>query len=77
MMGDAMDAVGGDGFLIEAPGFQPSRWFAASITDALVPALQRRGRTRTEYTGATLRENLLAFLPKKGKHVGSGAGATR
>lgn len=60
-MCDAMDAVGGDGFLIEAPGFQPSRWFAASITDALVPALQRRGRVRGEYTGTTFRENLLAF----------------
>ncbi|GAA2247584.1 NtaA/DmoA family FMN-dependent monooxygenase [Herbiconiux moechotypicola] len=56
-----MDEVGGDGYLIEAPGFQPSRWFVTTITDALVPALQRRGRVRTEYTGTTLRENLLAF----------------
>lgn len=58
---ETMAAVGGDGFLIEAPGFQPSRVHTASITDALVPVLQRRGAVRTEYTGATLRENLLAF----------------
>ncbi|CAN5330355.1 hypothetical protein BH09ACT6_BH09ACT6_04120 [soil metagenome] len=61
LMCDTMDEVGGDGFLIEAPGFQPSRTYTASITDALVPALQRRGRARTEYTGRTLRDNLLAF----------------
>jgi FMN-dependent oxidoreductase (nitrilotriacetate monooxygenase family) len=60
-MSAVMDEVGGDGYLIEAPGFQPSRWFVASITDALVPALQRRGRVRTEYTGSTFRENLMAF----------------
>ncbi|WP_440708110.1 NtaA/DmoA family FMN-dependent monooxygenase [Herbiconiux sp. YIM B11900] len=60
-MVEVMAEVGGDGFLIEAPGFQPSRAFAVSITDALVPALQRRGAVRTAYTGMTLRENLLAF----------------
>jgi FMN-dependent oxidoreductase (nitrilotriacetate monooxygenase family) len=56
-----MDEVGGDGYLIEAPGFQPSRAFVLSITDALVPALQRRARVRTSYSGTTFRENLLAF----------------
>jgi hypothetical protein len=56
-----MDEVGGDGYLIEPPGFQPSRAFVLSITDALVPALQRRARVRTAYTGPTLRDNLLAF----------------
>jgi long-chain alkane monooxygenase len=30
------------------------------FADLVVPELQRRGRFRTEYTGATLRENLLA-----------------
>jgi alkanesulfonate monooxygenase SsuD/methylene tetrahydromethanopterin reductase-like flavin-dependent oxidoreductase (luciferase family) len=30
----------------------------AAIADLLVPELQRRGRFRTEYRGATLRENL-------------------
>jgi len=33
----------------------------AEITDGLVPALQRRGVTRTEYTATTLRDTLLEF----------------
>jgi FMN-dependent oxidoreductase (nitrilotriacetate monooxygenase family) len=60
-MCEAMDTVGGDGFLIEAPGFQPSRSHTISITDALVPALQRRKRVRKHYRGATFRENLFEF----------------
>jgi len=60
-MTEAIDAVGGDGFLIGAPGFQPSRVHTATITEALVPALQRRGVVRTGYEHATFRENLLAF----------------
>ena len=31
------------------------------ITDGLVPALQRRGLTRTAYTHAHFRDNLLEF----------------
>jgi hypothetical protein len=31
------------------------------IADGLVPALQRRGLTRSAYAHATLRENLLDF----------------
>jgi alkanesulfonate monooxygenase SsuD/methylene tetrahydromethanopterin reductase-like flavin-dependent oxidoreductase (luciferase family) len=31
-----------------------------NVVDFLVPELQRRGRFRTEYTGRTLKENLLA-----------------
>ena len=30
-----------------------------NVVDLLIPELQRRGRFRTEYTGKTLRENLL------------------
>jgi FMN-dependent oxidoreductase (nitrilotriacetate monooxygenase family) len=60
-MCEAIDAIGGDGFLISSPGFQPSRLHTITITDALVPVLQRRGRVRTEYSGETFRENLLAF----------------
>ena len=30
------------------------------FVDLVVPELQRRGRHRTAYSGATLRENLLA-----------------
>lgn len=60
-MAAAIEEVGGDGFLLGAPGFQPSRVHVASITEALVPALQRRGVVRTRYEFETFRENLLAF----------------
>lgn len=59
-MEEAMDYVGGDGFLI-AGMHQMSRHFIATITDGLAPVLQKRGLMRTSYDGATLRENLLAF----------------
>ena len=57
----AMDAVGGDGFLIKAPFHRVSRRYINEVTDGLVPALQRRGVVRTHYTGTTLRETLLEF----------------
>lgn len=57
-MGDAMDQIGGDGFLINGP---LSRVYVSQITDGLVPALQRKGLTRTEYDYPTFRENLMAF----------------
>lgn len=58
-MGEAMEEVGGDGFLFSLPDV--SRRCVAEITDGLVPALQKRGLMRTEYTHAQFRENLLAF----------------
>jgi len=61
LMCEAIDEIGGDGYLIESPGFQPSRAFTASITEGLVPALRRRGAVRDDYSGATFRENLLEF----------------
>jgi FMN-dependent oxidoreductase (nitrilotriacetate monooxygenase family) len=60
-MGAAMEEVGGDGFLITTPWHRLSRSYIASITDGLVPALQRRGLTRNVYTRSTLRETLLEF----------------
>ena len=60
-MGEAMEAVGGDGFLIMKPGWDVSRRYITSITDGLVPALQRRGLTRTAYTQPTLRKTLREF----------------
>lgn len=57
-MGDVMDVVGGDGFLITG---QLSRHHIDRITEGLVPELRSRGLTRTDYTGQTLRENLMAF----------------
>lgn len=61
MMGDAMATVGGDGFLIATPFHRLTRVYIDSICDGLVPALQRRGLTRTAYGKATLRETLREF----------------
>ena len=60
-MGAAMEAVGGDGFLITSPNQSTNRRTIVEMTDGLVPALQRRGLVRTEYSGKTLKENLAAF----------------
>jgi len=60
-MGEAIEAIGGDGFLISTPFQRVSRRFIVEITEGLVPALQRRGLVRTAYTGATLRETLREF----------------
>jgi long-chain alkane monooxygenase len=56
-----MASVGGDGFLIATPFHRLTRVYIASITDGLVPALQRRGLTRTAYTTTTLRQTLNEF----------------
>ncbi len=57
-MQEAMEEIGGDGFLV-AGHIKPK--YVHSITDELVPALQKRQLTRTEYSHPTLRENLRAF----------------
>ncbi|MET1052284.1 MAG: NtaA/DmoA family FMN-dependent monooxygenase [Mycetocola sp.] len=57
-MGEVMAAVGGDGFLISGG---VSRQYIGEITEGLVPALQRRGLVRTEYTHDHFRDNLLDF----------------
>jgi alkanesulfonate monooxygenase SsuD/methylene tetrahydromethanopterin reductase-like flavin-dependent oxidoreductase (luciferase family) len=57
----AIDAIGGDGFLISTPFQRISRRFITEICEGLVPALQRRGLARTEYHGSTLREVLREF----------------
>jgi alkanesulfonate monooxygenase SsuD/methylene tetrahydromethanopterin reductase-like flavin-dependent oxidoreductase (luciferase family) len=59
VMADIMDEVGGDGFLISLE--VTTRRSIAEITDGLVPALQKRGLTRTEYTYEQFRDNLLEF----------------
>ena len=43
-MGEVMEAVGGDGFLITTPAQGVTRIEIAEVTDGLVPALQRRGQ---------------------------------
>ncbi|MFT4042349.1 MAG: NtaA/DmoA family FMN-dependent monooxygenase [Gordonia sp. (in: high G+C Gram-positive bacteria)] len=57
-MGEVMDEVGGDGFLIAG---QLSRRFIAEVCDGLAPELRRRSLIRGEYAGTTLRDNLLEF----------------
>ena len=57
-MAEAMQEIGGDGFLV-AGMIKPK--YVQSITDELVPALQKRQLTRKEYSHTTLRENLNAF----------------
>ncbi|WP_018900777.1 LLM class flavin-dependent oxidoreductase [Rhizobium sp. 2MFCol3.1] len=52
-----MDDGGADGFMLIAT-YTPGCF--EEFVDLVVPELQRRGRYRTEYSGATLRENLLA-----------------
>jgi alkanesulfonate monooxygenase SsuD/methylene tetrahydromethanopterin reductase-like flavin-dependent oxidoreductase (luciferase family) len=58
-MGEIMQEVGGDGFLISMPNV--SRRTTAEICDGLVPALQKRGLVRKEYAHKQFRENLLEF----------------
>jgi alkanesulfonate monooxygenase SsuD/methylene tetrahydromethanopterin reductase-like flavin-dependent oxidoreductase (luciferase family) len=60
-MGEAMEEVGGDGFLISKQGRDLSRQYISSVTDRLTPALQLLGLARTEYTKNTLRETLREF----------------
>jgi FMN-dependent oxidoreductase (nitrilotriacetate monooxygenase family) len=58
-MGEMMEEVGGDGFLIV--NLSLDRRYISEITDGLVPALQRRGLTRSSYEYEQFRDNLLAF----------------
>lgn len=60
-MGEVMEEVGGDGFLITTPVLRVSRRFIVEVADGLVPALQKRGLTRTSYAHERLRDNLLDF----------------
>jgi FMN-dependent oxidoreductase (nitrilotriacetate monooxygenase family) len=60
-MGEVMDEVGGDGFLITSPVMRLNRRYIVEITDGLVPALQRRGLARTGYAFDQFRDNLLEF----------------
>lgn len=60
-MGEIIEEVGGDGFLITMHNQSVSRKQVIEVTDGLVPALQRRGLVRTAYEYPTLRENLRGF----------------
>lgn len=58
-MGETMQEVGGDGFLISQSDV--SRRAVAEIADGLVPALQARGLARKAYAHEQFRQNLLDF----------------
>jgi len=60
-MAEIMDEVGGDGFLLRLPFHHINRRYILEVTEGLVPALQKRGLVRTEYTQPTLRETLREF----------------
>ena len=60
-MGEIMEEVGGDGFLITSPVMRLNRRYVTEITDGLVPALQKRGLVRSGYTGTMLRDHLREF----------------
>jgi alkanesulfonate monooxygenase SsuD/methylene tetrahydromethanopterin reductase-like flavin-dependent oxidoreductase (luciferase family) len=60
-MGNIMDEVGGDGFLITSPVMRLNRHYITEITDGLVPALQRKGLVRADYTYEQFKDNLLEF----------------
>ncbi len=58
-MDEAMQEVGGDGFLLVLPNV--SRKTVVEVTDGLIPALQQRGLVRRNYTHRQFRDNLLEF----------------
>jgi alkanesulfonate monooxygenase SsuD/methylene tetrahydromethanopterin reductase-like flavin-dependent oxidoreductase (luciferase family) len=58
IMGEMMQEVGGDGFLIASP---VTRKAVGEIADGLAPALRRRGFMRTGYGHKHFRDNLLEF----------------
>jgi FMN-dependent oxidoreductase (nitrilotriacetate monooxygenase family) len=61
LMGNAMEEIGGDGFLLSTPFQRISRRVIVDFTEGLVPALQRRGLVRTKYEHALLRDTLREF----------------
>ena len=66
MMQDWFDAGACDGFVISAPYLPGS---LEAFVGGVVPILQARGRFRSEYEGATLRENMGLERPIS-RHVG-------
>jgi hypothetical protein len=58
-MGEAMEEIGGDGFLLQ--NLYITRRYVSEICDGLIPELQRRGLTRTGYTNEHFRDNLKEF----------------
>lgn len=57
---DMMNELGGDGIMIRSGWFVNGE-FLRRVTEELIPYLQSRGATRTEYAGTTFRENLYSW----------------
>jgi hypothetical protein len=57
-MGEVMDYVGGDGYLVASP---VTRKNITEIADGLAPALRRRRLIRSSYSYELFRDNLLEF----------------
>lgn len=57
-MGEAMEEIGGDGFLLSPV---VTRRNIAEIADGLAPALRKRGLIRDGYSHSTFRDNLMEF----------------
>ncbi|HTC08332.1 MAG TPA: hypothetical protein VK726_06100 [Acetobacteraceae bacterium] len=60
-MEEAMQEVGGDGFLISTPYMRVNRQQVIEVTEGLVSVLQRRGLLHKEYTRSTLRNTRQEF----------------
>jgi len=58
---EVMAATGGDGVVFYSGSGQITRRYVDEIVDGLVPQLQRRGLTRTDYRHDTLRDGLRQF----------------
>jgi FMN-dependent oxidoreductase (nitrilotriacetate monooxygenase family) len=58
-MDEVMTEIGGDGFLLVSE--ELNRRTLAEVADGLVPALQKRGLTRTHYSFEQFTDNLLEF----------------
>jgi alkanesulfonate monooxygenase SsuD/methylene tetrahydromethanopterin reductase-like flavin-dependent oxidoreductase (luciferase family) len=58
-MQEAMEYVGGDGFLIQCRPL--TRRYITEITEGLVPVLQSRGVVRRDYEFPHFRDNLFAY----------------
>jgi FMN-dependent oxidoreductase (nitrilotriacetate monooxygenase family) len=54
-----METVGGDGFVLRVNPHDHA--YMRDFVDMVVPVLQQRGAMRKEYTGHTLRDNLLEY----------------
>ncbi|WP_139787147.1 NtaA/DmoA family FMN-dependent monooxygenase [Cohnella massiliensis] len=54
-----METVGGDGFVVRVNVHEQE--YMREFVDTVIPVLQRRGLAREQYTGKTLRENLMEF----------------